>query len=131
MTPQSCESALTMRMNKSITPLPAPVPLTGSAGLRVTGRHCREALLHRQGLIDELLAVWHLLAEFFVRTGLRHLDPGVVLFRRHRGDFDVVLLECSDHVIVELFGSAVEELFGLLAGFDESILLLLIEPVEA
>src|SRR5690349_14414307 len=69
--------------------------------LRTAAMKRSATLLHAQRFVDELLAVGHFLRELRVRALARDLEPRVVLGRRERDDFDVVLLERLHHVLVE------------------------------
>src|SRR4051794_33446060 len=105
MIPHSCEIILTVRMKRSMRPPARPWCLTAAGG----GRG-RRILVEGERLLDQLLAVRHFVGELLVRALLRDLDPGLVFRRCQRRDFDVVLLECVDHFVVEFLGCRIEEL---------------------
>src|SRR5690242_21714844 len=100
-TPEARERARTARTNASTPPRRL---------LRVIGS------LDRERLVDQLLAVGHILGELLVGALLRHADPVVVLGGRERDDLDVVLLERLHHLVVEALGFLGEVVLRLLAG---------------
>src|SRR5262245_7354428 len=126
-TPQICESSVTPRTNRSIyRPLiPGHTTTVGPPVVAIPS-----FLFDGERFVDQLLSVGNFGGELLVGAFLGDLDPGVV-FRRREGDhLDIVLLEGSDHLVVETLGRLIEVILGFLPSLDQRVLLLLVEPVE-
>src|SRR6185312_13333739 len=74
-TPVMRESSRTTRMKASKGFLPAEGIGRPGAGARPV----RQRLLHREGFVDQLLAVRHVLRELRVAALLREREPGLVV----------------------------------------------------
>src|SRR6201988_3021659 len=104
-TPQAREISVTPRIKLTMAQTPRGVAKRPA----VTPPAVRWDLFDCQGGVDQLLAVRHFACEGLVGAFLCDFQPGIVFFRRQGHDLDVVLLECRDHVVVELLRFLVEE----------------------
>src|SRR5262245_54850038 len=129
-TTQICEISVTPRMKMSMY---APSgPRTRRPAGRPAGRlRSGAALLDRERLVDQLLAIRYFGGELLIGAVLRDLDPGLVFLGRQRDHFDIVLFEDRDHFIVEALGRLVEVILRLLSSVHQRVLLLFLEPVKA
>src|SRR5579875_3763308 len=116
--PQACEMALTTLMNLSI----AAIRGASNAAARS---------LHRERLVDQLLAVGHTLGELGVGALFREIDPDVEVGVGELDDLDVMVVEQLDGRRIDAVGLAFIERLRVLSGLEDGGLLRLVELVEA